>query len=84
MSLCLLSVYVQLQSHLHKHTIFIFWELQNGLNTFVSGMAFHIFVVYLFERLTTIYSIEKFVIANKNIGILLPIISVDISFSIKS
>jgi hypothetical protein len=40
--------------------------------------------IYLFERLTTIYSIEKFVIAINNIGILLPIKSVDISLSINS
>ena len=42
------------------------------------------FIIYLFERLTTIYNIEKFVIANNNIGILLHIKSVDISLSIKS
>ena len=38
----------------------------------------------LLESFTTLYSIMKFVIANNAIGILLYIISVDISRSIKS
>ena len=42
-----------------------------GININVRGYYDSKGCVYLFERLTTIYNIEKFIMAIKNIGILL-------------